>query len=364
MVRGTAARLSPPANPFSSSIPSRSESQSPALQHAQRAQKTRGKMQSVLFDPKNNSTQFGGNELLAAWKEQTDTFIWIDLLGYEESEERSILEGLDLHELAIQDALRKRHPPKLESYSEHEFLMLRDLEETENSLELQFFPLSLFIKERILITRHRKKSESTEWLARKLGKNSELLAEGAAALALQLANHLSRRYVKILIEFEPRMDGLETEMFDKPNDDLLSEITKLKSRLRYFKRNTNYHKLIAVILKEEPPARFHQALSHQIVDFYEQVERSQSLASLYYDVLTDLSDGYLALSSHRLNKVMQILTVITVIFVPLTFVAGLYGMNFEYIPELGFKGGYFVVLGFMAVAAIIQLILFRRKGWL
>ena len=321
-------------------------------------------MQSVLFDPKDQSSQFGGDELLDAWKEQSDSFIWIDLCGYEEKEERSILESLDLHELAIQDALRKRHPPKFESYSQHEFLMLRDLEETENPLELQFFPLSIFVKERILITRHREKSESAEWLAARIEKNSELLEKGAAAMALQLANHLCRRYVKILIEFEPRMDSLEAEMFDKPNDELLSEITKLKSRLRYFKRNTNYHKLIAVALKEEPPASFKQSLSHQIVDFYEQVERSLSLASLYYDVLTDLSDGYLALSSHRLNKVMQILTVITVIFVPLTFVAGLYGMNFEYIPELGFRGGYFIVLGFMAVTAVIQLILFRRKGWL
>jgi len=321
-------------------------------------------MQSVLFDPKSQKTQFGGDELLAAWKEQPESLLWIDLLEYEEREERTILEGLDLHELAIQDALRKRHPPKLESYEEHEFLMLRDLEGTEHPLEFQFFPLSIFIKDRILITRHRKRSESVEWLLDRVEKNPKIITEGPAALALRLANHLCRRYVRILIEFEPRMDNLETEMFDKPNDELLSEITRLKSRLRYFKRNTNYHKLISVTLKEEPPPRFGSSFSHQIIDLYEQVERSLSLASLYYDVLSDLSDGYLALSSHRLNKVMQILTVITVIFVPLTFVAGLYGMNFDYMPELSFRPSYFLVLGFMAVAAIVQLILFRRKGWL
>ena len=320
-------------------------------------------MQSVLFDPNTKAVQFGGDELLAAWKEQTESIIWIDLLDYEEKEERTILEGLNLHELAIQDALRKRHPPKLESYSDHEFLLLRDLESTGNPLEFQFFPLSIFIKDRILITRHRKLSESTVWLSEKLERNPEIMAEGPTALSLRLANHLVRRYVKTLIEFEPRMDNLETEMFAKPNDELLSEITKFKSRLRYFKRHTNYHRLITVTLREEPPKRFNE-LAHQIIDLYEQVERSLSLASLYYDVLTDLSDGYLALSSHRLNKVMQVLTVITVIFVPLTFVAGLYGMNFEYIPELSFRLGYFLVLGFMAIAAIVQLILFRRKGWL
>lgn len=321
-------------------------------------------MQSVLFDPKTKTTQFGGDELLAAWKESSDSLLWIDLLDYEEREERTILEGLNLHELAIQDALRKRHPPKLESYSEHEFLILRDLEATGQALEYQFFPLSIFVKDRILITRHRKESESTKWLAEKIEKDPETMADSPASLALRLANHLCRRYVRTLIEFEPRMDILETEMFADPNDELLSEITKFKSRLRYFKRHTNYHQLITVMLKEEPPARFRKGMSHQIIDLYEQVERSLSLASLYYDVLSDLSDGYLALSSHRLNKVMQVLTVITVIFVPLTFVAGLYGMNFEYIPELSIRGGYFFVLGFMAVAAVVQLILFRRRGWL
>lgn len=321
-------------------------------------------MQSILYDPKTQKAQFGGDELLATWREQSDSILWIDLESYEEREERTILEGLGLHELAIQDALRRRHPPKLESYKDHEFLIVRDLEATDQPLEFQFFPLSIFIKDRILITRHRKRSESAVWLADRIESNPKLLAEGPTALGLRLANHLCRRYVKILIEFEPRMDTLEAEMFQKPNDELLSEITRYKSRLRYFKRHTNYHKLISVTLKEEPPARFTESFSHQIIDLYEQVERSLSLASLYYDVLSDLSDGYLALSSHRLNKVMQILTVITVIFVPLTFVAGLYGMNFEYMPELSFRPSYFLVLGFMGVAAIVQLILFKRKGWL
>jgi len=150
-------------------------------------------MQSVLFDPNDQSTLFGGDELLATWKKQSDTLIWIDLSEYDEADERPILEGLQLHPLAIQDALRKRHPPKLESYSEHEFLMLRDLEETESPLELQFFPLSIFIKSRILITRHRKKSESADWLRERIEKEPKLIAEGSAALALRLANHLSRR---------------------------------------------------------------------------------------------------------------------------------------------------------------------------
>jgi magnesium transporter len=79
---------------------------------------------------------------------------------------------------------------------------------------------------------------------------------------------------------------------------------------------------------------------------------------------TDLTDGYLGMSSHQLNRVMQILTIITVIFVPLTFLAGIYGMNFENMPELSTGMGYFIVIAVMVVIAISQLVYFRRKGWL
>lgn len=321
-------------------------------------------MQSVLFNPDTKSTQFGGVELLQLWQQQPDSILWVDLLDYEENEERPILESFGFHPLAIQDALRKRHPPKIESYNDHVFLLLRGLLTSEKNLESSFFPLSIFVKDRLLVTRHSKESDSINGLYEKIKEQPELIMAGPAALALRIADRLFRRYVRLLIEFEPRLDSLEAEMFAKPNDELLSEITSYKSRLRHITRNANYHKLITMTLRDEPPAFFNQDLSHESIDLYEQVERSQSLSSLYYDVLKDLSDGYLALSSHRLNRVMQILTVITVIFVPLTFVAGLYGMNFEYIPELSFRPAYFVVLGFMALAAIVQLILFRRKGWL
>jgi magnesium transporter len=100
-----------------------------------------------------------------------------------------------------------------------------------------------------------------------------------------------------------------------------------------------------------------------LIDFYEQVERTQSLATLHYQIASDLTDGYLGMSSHRLNRVMQILTIITVIFVPLTFLAGIYGMNFENMPELSTRSGYFIVIAIMFVIAVTQLIYFRKKRW-
>ena len=318
----------------------------------------------ALYNPDSESVQNGGIELLDTWQSQPKSTLWIDICKEAEADELALLRQLSFHELAIQDAMRKRHPPKVEVFDDSVFYLLRDLDDVSHGLDSEISQLSMFMRDRLLVTRHRKPSPTVDWVFDAIEADNSKAADGVAAVASRIFNRLVRRYVKLLIEFELRLDELEQEMFDRPNDSLLAELTSYKSRLRYISRNANYHKLIVSELKDDPEKYFSGALTHEIIDLYEQVERSQSLAGVYYDVLKDLSDGYLALSSHRLNRVMQILTVITVIFVPLTFLAGIYGMNFENMPELSFGPSYFVLLGVMAVAAAIQLLLFRRKGWL
>ena len=85
---------------------------------------------------------------------------------------------------------------------------------------------------------------------------------------------------------------------------------------------------------------------------------------MYYDICGDLINGYMSVTSHQLNATMRVLTVITALFVPLTFLAGIYGMNFEYIPELKADNGYFILLGVMAVVSVVLLIVFKKKRWL
>ena len=134
--------------------------------------------------------------------------------------------------------------------------------------------------------------------------------------------------------------------------------------MRHLARIATYHENVFKNLKRDETRFVPISLVHEVNDLYEQTERSQSLADLYFNVASDLVDSYLALSSHRLNGVMQVLTIITVIFVPLTFIAGIYGMNFENIPELKVTSGYFIVIGVMFVIALLQLYYFKRKGWM
>lgn len=320
---------------------------------------------AFLYDPSTKASQSGGEELIELWQKSDQNIIWLDIEEEEKGIDEALLGKFNIHPLAIQDALRPRHPPKIERFKDFLFILLRGLlPETNEGIDSGTIQLSLFVGPRFLITRHAKPSASASWLFEKLKKNPALVHGGPGALAIHLCNRLARRYVQLLLELEPRLDEIEEEMFRKPDDKLLAELTGYKSQLRKLTRTANYHKDIALVLRSDEDPLIDASLAHEIVDLYEQIERTQSLANMYYQICNDLTDGYLGMSSHQLNRVMQLLTIITVIFVPLTFMAGIYGMNFENMPELSTRGGYFVLIGIMFIVAILQIMYFRRKRWL
>jgi magnesium transporter len=138
---------------------------------------------------------------------------------------------------------------------------------------------------------------------------------------------------------------------------------EFSSQLKRLRRTSAYHEKSIVNMRAHSRA-VRGIEAAQLTDLAENAERLHSLASLHYETTTDLINGYLSVSSHRLNNVMRVLTVITALFVPLTFIAGVYGMNFQHMPELATRWGYYTVLGLMVAVAIVLLVLFRRKGWI
>ncbi len=190
------------------------------------------------------------------------------------------------------------------------------------------------------------------------------MAGGPDALALRFCRIMVDRYTKKLLQLEPRLDVLEVDIGENPDDDMLAELIGYKTDLRKFRRVLVYHVQVFSELLKTPPPQVNAERIHEITDVYEHQERASSLADLYYSVSSDLIDGYISLASHRLNNIIKILTIITAVFVPLSFLAGIYGMNVEYMPELKSRAGYFILLGTMASIATILILSFRRKRWL
>jgi len=320
-------------------------------------------IRSILYLPGEPLHQ-GGEELVREWTSRPEALLWV-LIGDEtaEAEQAFLTEHFSFHPLAIADAQRDRHPPKLESYPDTTFILLKSPDAESTSIDLDTIQLSIFVGERFVVTRSSGQSVSVETVFKELLEGALAPDISRAALALRICRGVADRFVPVLLDVEERLEEMEHEMLERPSDDLLAELLRQKGDLKRALRILQYHAQLFTSARSRTPPQL-LGHDHELIDVQEQLDRLLSLARLYYELTDDLMNGYLSLSAHRLNKIMQTLTIVTVVFVPITFMAGIYGMNFEHIPELGVRNGYFFLLGAMATVVVAILALFYYRGWL
>ncbi|RUR37944.1 magnesium/cobalt transporter CorA [Vreelandella populi] len=320
-------------------------------------------IRSILATP-NGNIQEGDEQLFDQWKVVPDSHIWVDMQGETNECVQQLLERFECHPMAIQDAQKERHPPKIEEFDNHTLIIYRGISSFDAKLNFVPQQVCFFIGERFLVTLHSGVAMSIERLFNEHGRT--LLALSPEQVALKIMYTSAGYYIDSLLEFEEELSDLEDELLDNGNDVLMRKITAYRSRLVKMRRVFSYHKGITQELTaydyNHLPRENSETL-HAITDVAERFERLYTLTQMYYDICGDLVDGYISISSHQLNITMRVLTVITAVFVPLTFIAGIYGMNFEYMPELGYRYGYFFVWGAMVGIAGVLIWLFRRKGW-
>ena len=162
-------------------------------------------------------------------------------------------------------------------------------------------------------------------------------------------------YLDAMLAFEAKLADLEDAMQEQPNDALMRDLIAYQSRLRKLKRIFSYHERLVQNLRLEIPQRLIDEegdIEHALQDLYERCERLHGLCTMYYEICGDLINGYLSLTSHTLSNTIRDLTVLTALFLPPTLIVGIYGMNFDNMPELHWPYGYFIVLAAMAVLGI------------
>ncbi|WP_030073498.1 magnesium transporter CorA family protein [Halomonas alkaliantarctica] len=320
-------------------------------------------IRSLLTMP-DGDVHEGDECLIDVWQATPGSHLWIDMKGESETRERQLLERFNCHPMAIQDAHKERHPPKIEEFEHHTLIIYRGISSFDAQLKFVPQQVCFFIGEHFLITLHAGEALSIERLFNEHGKT--LLALSPERVALKIMYTSAGFYIDSLLEFETELSDIEDELLENGNDVLMRKITTYRSRLVKMRRIFSYHKGITQELTAYDYAHLPRGESetmHAITDVEERFERLYTLTQMYYDICGDLIDGYISISSHQLNITMRVLTVITAIFVPLTFIAGIYGMNFEYMPELRYQYGYFFVWGAMLGIGGSLIWLFKRKSW-
>lgn len=306
----------------------------------------------------------GGEELFDQWKSSSDSFLWLDIEGPSSMLAANLLnEKFEFDPADVKEALYDRHPPRFDANDGQFFLLLKPLNSDSHDLDFTTQQMAIFTGENYLVTRHTRDSSYITALRMRL-LQADLTVASPYQLTARLADRMVMRYGNILLDLEQRLDVLEDDMLENTSEEVLQELLGYNTALRKMRRILNYHLSVLSSLNRHINKQQLEDNGSQFELIAEEAERFNSLAELYQNVINDLIDGYISMNGHQLNQVMRVLTVVTVLFLPLGLLVGIYGMNFENMPELKNQNGYFFLLGFMGFIVTSLIFFFHKKRWL
>jgi magnesium transporter len=270
-----------------------------------------------------------------------------------------------LHPLHLEDILNTDQRPKTEEHESYLFIIMKMIYMTDSAESIEYEQLSMFLINNTVITFQEKEGDVFDPIRKRI-KNAKgrIRREGPDYLCYALIDAVVDNYFVIPEKFGEKIDDMEMELLTDPTVETLRRIHKLKRDMIYLRKAvwplreviSNLERLGSDIIKEPTVLYLRDVYSHtiQVADAIE----------TFRDMLSGMVDLYMSSVSNKMNETMKVLTIIATIFIPLTFIAGIYGMNFEFIPELNLRYGYFAVILVMAVIALGMLAFFKRKKWL
>lgn len=290
-------------------------------------------------------------------------FEWLDVTGPTEDDLLGLAESYGLHPMAVQDCLDPEHLPKYERLGSATFVIVRayDEEAADDAVTVQEMTrkVAAFAGLTFLLTIHRKPMPFFDRLkAACVARNPD--QNGLGEVLVELIAAVVDTYERPLERAEVILDDFETALFDRQRAEAgLEEIHVVKRRVTLIKRML--WQTLGVVQKLHPPSEGHAPIYQ---DLRERIESLHTWADEIHDNVTNLLGVQLNIASHRTNEVMRVLTVFSAFFLPLTFIVGIYGMNFEFMPELRWRHGYPFVLAVMAAVSLGIFLWFRRRGWM
>ncbi len=319
----------------------------------------------VVFNRKTGTSKTVDVAVLDGGHDADNSWLWVNFARPLNAEAIALLENrFAIPELAIQDACRPRHPPKLELLDRYTFLLLREISEGAGSSDINFGSLALFVNRDVLITVHADASPAISKVVQTQPPSGDLAGKTPDNLAYLICRRLSDNCEPVVLAQEILLARIEDRIFDDGDRGAVEELAGLNRVLRRLRRVLAYQSTVFDQLRHKVKETVVPFDRHEAVDLFENFDRLATLCQLNQELAVDLMNSHLSFVSHRLNNVMQVLTITTILFLPLGLLAGIYGMNFDFMPELRWKYGYVAVLGVMAVIATGLILYFKRRRWL
>lgn len=301
----------------------------------------------------------------AAYRDKP-TVTWINVDGVHDTALLAELGRLfNLHPLLLEDLANTNQRPKQEAYDDYLFVVVKMLTSKPGPFEVDIEQVSMVIGKNYVLSFQEKQGDVFDGVRDRIRGNKGIIRRmGADYLAYALIDAIVDQYFVLLERVGESMDDLDEQFLARPPATMPRDLHAIKREMLFLRKAVwPMREVIGGLLKMETP-RFRPATVVYLRDLYDHVFQVIDAVETLRDLVSGLQDLYMSSVSHRMNEVMKVLTIIATIFIPLTFIAGVYGMNFEYMPELKWKAGYGLALGAMAATALAMLAYFRRKKWI
>ena len=296
----------------------------------------------------------------------TSTVTWINIDGIHQVDIiEKIGKHFDLHPLIQEDIVNTEQRPKIEDFGNYIYIVLKMIYHDENDGEIKIEQVSLILGENFVISFQEKEGDIFNHVRERIRNGKGRIRKMKADyLAYSLLDAVVDNYFFILEKSGEQIEELEDKVVSNPKPETLQEIHKLKRGMIFLRRSVWPLREVINTLERGESSFIQKTTRIYLRDVYDHTIQVIDSVETFRDMLSGMHDTYLSSISNRMNEIMKVLTIIATIFIPLTFVAGIYGMNFKFMPELAWRWGYFAVWLIMTAVAVLMIFYFKRKKWL
>jgi magnesium transporter len=292
-----------------------------------------------------------------------ETVLWIDISQPDAKGLKPLHSVFNIHPLSLEDVLETPQRPKVEEYNDYIFIVSHYLRFVKGDIDVS--QLSVFLGDGWVITVHKKDIPQLKVMEKKIMEGRPgAVSRGGDALMYRIIDAIVDSYFPFLDKIEDILEGMDKELMDHPEEDMIKRIHVVITDLQEIRRTLRPTKEAMNTLERLRSPMIRKETMIYMRDVYDHVSSLQDELEQYREKAAGIFNTYLTLMSNRLNQIMKVLTIIATIFIPLTFITGLYGMNFEYMPEIGFRYSYAIVLAIMVFLGGGMLLFFWKKHWL
>ncbi|WGS64563.1 magnesium/cobalt transporter CorA [Marinitoga aeolica] len=290
---------------------------------------------------------------------------WINLIGIHDTDSvKKLCDRYNIDPLVIEDILNIHQHPKIEVFEEYIFIVLKMLSYNEITSSIEIEQVSIILGEDYIITFQEKKGDVFDFVRKRIRANEGLIRKKKNDyLLFSLMDSIIDFYFARLEEIEEKLNIIEENLLIKSSPEKEKEIYYIKKNLNIMIKSILHIKDVIALIVNDKPKLIKDSFKY-FKDLYDHTIQITDISETLINSANDLFDFYLYMVNNKMNSIMKILTIISTIFIPLTLITGIYGMNFKYMPELQSKYGYPIVLMVMAIISAIMLYIFKKKKWM